>query len=63
MADNAQHLADRGHLRPGVTADNARDVLWLCTSPELYDLLVQRRGWTTRRFGEFVADTMNGTLL
>lgn len=63
MAENARYLVDRGYLRPGVSGDDARDVLWACTSPELYDLLVQRRGWTVERFGRFIADTMSGTLL
>jgi len=63
MADNAAHLARGGHLRAGVTEDEARDVLWTCTSPELYELLVLRRGWTAARFGRHVADTIVGTLL
>lgn len=63
MAENAGYLADGGHLRPGVTAEEARDVLWLCTSAELYDLMVLRRGWSPQRFGELVADTIVGLLL
>ncbi len=63
MAENARYLADGRHLRPGVTADDARDVLWLCTSPELYDLMVVQRGWSLRRFAELVADTIVGSLL
>lgn len=63
MADNARHLADSGDLRPGITGDDARDVLWVCTSAELYDLLVQRRGWTAEHFGQFIADTIIGALL
>lgn len=63
MADNARHLARRGHFRANVTATVARDVLWLCSSPELYELLVQQRGWTPERLGGFVVDTVTGTLL
>jgi AcrR family transcriptional regulator len=63
MADNARHLADGGHLRPGVSAQAARDVLWLCSSPEFYDLIVVQRGWSPKRFGELVADTITGALL
>lgn len=62
MADNAQYLVDGAHLRSGITANEARDVLWLCTSPELYELLVLRRGWTAAKFGAFVADTIAGAL-
>jgi AcrR family transcriptional regulator len=63
MADNARHLLGTGQVRPGVTTREVRDVLWSCTSPELFDLLVVHRGWTSHRFGRFVADTMIGSLL
>jgi len=54
MSDNAHFLAAAGHLRPGVSEDQAADVLWSLTSPEMYELLVVRRGWTTRRWADFV---------
>lgn len=63
MADNARHLARRGHLRVNVTAAQARDILWLCSSAELYDLLVQQRGWTPQQLGAFAVDTITATLL
>lgn len=63
MASNARHLVGTGQLRPGVTSREVRDVLWSCTSPELYELLVVHRGWTSDRFGRFAADTMIGSLL
>jgi len=63
MADNARHLAQGGHLRSGVTAGEARDVMWMCSSPELYDLLVRRRRWSPGKFGRFVADTITGVLI
>jgi hypothetical protein len=63
MTDNARFLADAGHLHPGVTVDEARDVLWFCTAPETYDLLVLRRGWSPARLGRFVTDTIVGSLL
>lgn len=61
-ADNARFLAASGHLRTGLTAQDARDVLWLCTSPELYDLLVNRRRWTIAKYSRFLADTMTTAL-
>jgi AcrR family transcriptional regulator len=62
MSDNARYLADAGHLRAGVTVEDARDVLWLCTSPEIYDLVVVQRGWPPSRLGRFVTDTIVGSL-
>ena len=63
MERHAQQLADEGHLRDDVTLEEARDVFWTCTSPELYELLVLRRGWTPERFGEWVGETFIATLL
>jgi AcrR family transcriptional regulator len=63
MAENARYLADSGHLRPDVAVEEARDVLWLCTSPEFYDLMVLQRGWSPKRFTQLVDDTITGSLL
>lgn len=51
------------HLRTGVTVDRARDLLWASNSPEMWDLLVTRRGWTPHHFGQHLADTLAATLL
>ena len=63
MAENARHLARRGHLRASVSEAHARDILWLCSSPELYDLLVQQRGWSPGELGAFVVDTMSAMVV
>jgi len=63
MTENARRLASAGHLRTGLTAKDAADVLWVCSSPELYELLVLRRRMPIKRYGKFVADMMIGALL
>jgi AcrR family transcriptional regulator len=63
MTDNARRLRDAGHLRAGMTLNQAADVLWTYSAPELYELLVIRRGWSAARFGRFVADAMISALL
>jgi hypothetical protein len=63
MRHHARFLADRGYLRDGMTVDEATDILWTCSSAELYELLVLKRGWSQKRFASFVADLMIGTLL
>jgi hypothetical protein len=63
MSDNARRLRGAGHLRAGITLAQAADVLWTYSSPELYELLAVRRGWTAERFGRFVADAMIAALL
>lgn len=63
MLVNARHLHARGYLRRGVSLAEARDVLWLYSSPELYELLVLTQGWSIERYGRFVADAMIAALL
>jgi AcrR family transcriptional regulator len=63
MRANAKRLHDAGHLRAGVTVAQAGDVLWTYSSPELYDLLVVRRGMPLRKYADFVADAMIAALL
>jgi AcrR family transcriptional regulator len=63
MRHHARFLQQRGYLRQGVTLAEATDVLWTCSSVELYELLVLKRGWPLPRFAEFVADFMIATLL
>lgn len=63
MTRNAKVLAKRGFLRAGISLQSARDVMWTCTAPELYELLVLRRGWTAGKFGEFVGKTLETVLL
>jgi AcrR family transcriptional regulator len=43
-------LADRGVLRPGLTADAGVDVTWTLCSLAVYDLLVLGRGWSDHRY-------------
>ena len=63
MTTNARRLRDAGHLRPGISLAQAADILWTCSSPELYELLVLRRRWTPERYGRYVADAMINALL
>ena len=63
MTEFAGLLADRGALRPGISRRQARDVLWTLNSPELFELLVLRRGWSSRRYGQWVAEQLAAALL
>jgi AcrR family transcriptional regulator len=63
MTLNARRLHHAGHVRRGVTIADAADVLWAYTSPELYELLVLRRGMPLQKYGEFVANAMIAALL
>src|SRR5918997_1619412 len=46
------------HLRDDVTVVDARDLLWTHNSPELYDLLVNARGWSTNKFGQWLSASL-----
>jgi AcrR family transcriptional regulator len=59
----ARALHDEGHLRPGVSTNEARDVLWTYNSAELFQLLVLERGWSPKRYGRWVADALTAALL
>lgn len=56
-------LANRGALRPGLTADTAADILWTLSSPETYESLVIDRDWTPEAFEEWLAITLIATLV
>jgi AcrR family transcriptional regulator len=60
---HARFLKQRGYLREGITLAQATDILWTCTSDELYDLLVTQRGWSPPHFARFLGDYLIAALL
>jgi AcrR family transcriptional regulator len=63
MRHNARFLVTRGFLREDVSFEEAVDVMWLHSSPDLYDLLVLQRGWSPERFGRYVGSSMAAALV
>ncbi|HEY1640175.1 MAG TPA: TetR family transcriptional regulator [Streptosporangiaceae bacterium] len=63
MTDNARTLAAAGHLRPGITVEEAGEIGWTYSAPELYELLVLTRGWPLERYATFIADALAAHLL
>jgi AcrR family transcriptional regulator len=63
MAMFARDLAAQRHLRSGVSATEAAEVLWTYNSAELYRLLVIERGWKPTRYGRWVAAALTAALL
>ena len=61
MAHNAEALA--GHLREGVTLEQARDVLVAYLTPELFDTLVHGFGWSLAQWADFQARGIAAQLL
>jgi AcrR family transcriptional regulator len=58
-----KRLAELDALNAGLRAEEAADVAWLVGDPALYDRLVRERGWSTRRFEEWLARTLVRQLL
>jgi AcrR family transcriptional regulator len=59
----AAHLVEGGHLRPGLTVDQARDLLWTIHSTEVYELLVLERGWPIADYLDFLTRSTAAALL
>jgi AcrR family transcriptional regulator len=56
-------LIDVAPLRPGLSIDEAADVIWSTNGPEFYTLLVVERGWLPDRFAAWLAETWARLLL
>lgn len=50
-------------LRRGLTKQSAGDTAWCIASPETYELLVLRAGYTMDQYEEWVASTLRAALL
>jgi AcrR family transcriptional regulator len=59
----AQQLADRGALKPGLTAAEAADVLWLFHDPAVYYRLVTEQHWDPDRYQDWLADSLISLLI
>jgi AcrR family transcriptional regulator len=58
-----QALDARGALRPGLEVAEAADILWALNHPDVWQLLVTKRGWTAERWEQWFADSSSGQLL
>ena len=63
MTHNARNLAHADHLRPGLSIDDAGEIMWTYSSPELYELLIIRRGWSNEQYGAFTTAALSAALL
>lgn len=63
MSHNADYLSAQGHLRANVTRDQARDVLFTYSSPEIFELLVIRQRWSIAAYADFIRSGIAAALL
>ena len=63
MRKLTRDLKAAGGLRPGLSIDEAADVIWATNSAELYVLLTVERGWSPHRYERWLADAWCRLLL
>jgi AcrR family transcriptional regulator len=56
-------LFSRGALRPGLSAEQAGDILWTLCSLAVHDMLVVDRRWPSARYQEWLAAALASELL
>jgi AcrR family transcriptional regulator len=58
-----QVLHDRGALRDGLDVAQGADIMWTLNHPDLWHLLVGKRGWTPEAWEQWFGDTVCAQLL
>ncbi len=58
-----ESLAEKGSLRPGLDVQRATDLLWTLNHPDVWLLLVDRRGWSPEDWETWFARTCREQLL
>jgi hypothetical protein len=57
-------VADLAAVAPlRLDPDQAADIVWATNAAEMYQLLVDQRGWSPQRYESFLADTWRRLLL
>jgi hypothetical protein len=63
LRDFANLLAERGALKPDLTVDKARDLIWTLCAQGNYDALVTARGWSHEEYREWLTEALAASLL
>jgi AcrR family transcriptional regulator len=63
MRKLVRDLREAGGLRSGLSVDQAADVLWATNSSEMYVLLTGERGWSPRRYENWLTEAWCRLLL
>jgi AcrR family transcriptional regulator len=59
----AEHLAAQKVLRKELNTEQAADIIWAITSPEVFSLLTVERGWSKEQYVRWLEDTLARSLL
>lgn len=63
MRNGAEQLAQLKGVRKSLGVDYIADTIWTILAPDVFDLLVTYRGWTSEQFAAWATDTLCATLL
>lgn len=58
QAARLERLFESGKARPGLSLEEARRILWMYTSRDVYRMLVHDGGWTPDRYQQWLAGTL-----
>ncbi len=61
--ERVRQLFAAGRARQGLTLDEARRILWMYTSRDVYRMLVIDGGWTPDRYQQWLSETLDATLV
>lgn len=61
--ERLRRLFESGRAKRGIGFDEARRVMWMYTSREVYRMLVIEGGWTPDRYQEWLAQTLVAALV
>jgi AcrR family transcriptional regulator len=59
----SDHLTELGALAPGVSKEQARDIVWTLISPEVYRMMVAERGWSDASYELWLTRSLQAALL
>lgn len=56
--ERVRHLFAAGRQKEGLTLDQARRILWMYTSRDVYRMLVRESGWSPDRYQDWLSQTL-----
>jgi AcrR family transcriptional regulator len=56
-------MAKENSLAKGISANRARDILWVFTGRDIYRMLVIEQGWTSEEYEKWLAELLANTLI
>ncbi len=56
-------IAANGPLKPGLSEDDAADILWTLTGADVHRMLRRERGWSADRYAQWLAEALIAALL